>query len=282
MASVVLPAGYEPAGERSGQVCYHDPEVAGSGELSIRRLFSGLAHTPSPQVAAELHLHSGDGSRRWTSELQSTEVDGAPAQLRYFTDDLAAPHESKTEGCVATVDLNETLISIRAIWTRGSLIQRDTLVSIIASIRLLALEDLAIKRSSQLHPVFSISVGRPADWKISQMDEELWEFTLPGGTCTLRELDTGEDLSISSPSEIADMLTGIAPPGAELAEITRRPSVTRSPLFASTWTLNSQTGVAAVLVREIPILISAGSAVPDQAEAIMAFVDSLRTHPALY
>lgn len=282
MASVVLPAGYEPAGERGGQVTYHDPGETRSGELSIRRLFSGLAHTPSPQVAAELHLHSGDGSRRWTSEPQPAEVDGAPASLRYFTDDLAAPQGSKTEGCVATADLNETLISIRAIWTRGSLIQRDTLFSIIASIRLLALEDLAIKRSSQLHPVFSISVGRPADWKITQMDEELWEFTLPGGTCTLRELDTGEDLSHSSPSEIADMLTGIAPAGAELAEITRRPSVTRSPLFARTWVLKSQIGVAAVLVREIPVLISASSAEPDQAEALMAFVDSLRTHPALY
>lgn len=278
MASVVLPAGSVPAGERSGQVSYHGPEET----LSIRRLFSGLAHTPSPQVAAELHLHSGDGSRRWTSELQSTDVDGAPAQLRYFTDDLAAPHGSKTEGCVVTADLNETLISIRAIWTRGSLIQRDTLFSIIASIRLLALEDLAIKRSSQLHPVFSISVGRPADWKITQMEEELWEFTLPGGTCTLHELDTGEDLSHSSPSEVADMLTSLTPAGAELAEITRRPSATRSPLFARTWVLKSQIGVAAVLVREIPVLISASSAEPDQAEALMAFVDSLRTHPALY
>jgi hypothetical protein len=282
MASVVVPSGYEPTGEHGGQVCYHDPEVEGSGELSMRRLFSGLVHTPSPQVAAELHLHSGDGSRRWTSELQSTEVDGAPAQLRYFTDDLAAPHGSRSEGCVVTVDLAETLISIRAIWSRGSLIQRDTLFSIIASIRLLALEDLAVKRSSQLHPVFSISVGRPADWKITQMDEELWEFTLPGGTCTLRELDTGEDLSRSSPSEVADMLTGLAPPGSELAEITRRPSATRSPLFASTWVLGSQTGVAAVLLRELPILISASTVASEQTETLLGFVDSLRTHPALY
>jgi hypothetical protein len=282
MASVLLPKGYEPFSEHDGSVTYLNPDLAPSGELSIKRMFAGLAHTPSLAVAAELHLQAGDGSRHWTGETEPTDIDGALAQSRVFTDDWPRADGSTSQGCVVVADLGETVVSIRAIWSRNSLSERAALRSAISSVRLLALEDLAVRRSSQLHPVFSISVGRPADWKITQMDEELWEFALPGGTCTMRELDTGEDLSRSSPTEVADMLTGLAPTGAELSEITRRPSATRSPLFASTWVLDSQTGITAVLLREIPILISSRSTMPDQAETLLAFVDSLRTHPALY
>lgn len=281
MASVILPAGYEPAGERSGQVRYHDPKETRSGELSVRRLFSGLAHTPSPQVAAELHLHAGHGNRRWTSDPQPTEVDGAPAQVRYFTDDPAAPPVSKTEGCVITVDLNETLISIRAIWAGGRMVQRDKLSSMIASIRFLALEDLAIRRSSQLHPVFGISVSRPADWKISHMDEVLWTFTFPGGTCTLRECQTIEEHYLISSSEVGRVLADLAPSAAVLGEVTQRQTATRSPLFACTWVHGVHFGLAAVLLCEIPILICGSTTEPDRVGTLTDFVDSLRSHPSL-
>jgi hypothetical protein len=287
MASVVVPSSYEASTEPGGGARYHDPTAAGTVELSIRRFLSGLAHTPSCQVAAELHLHSGDGSRRWTSSESPAELDGATAQARTFGDEQAA-----TEGTVITAQLGDTLLSVRAIWPQGSHDQRSQLLSMIDSIRLLSLEDLTIPRRSQLHPVFSISVARPANWRITQMDEECWEFAFPGGSCSLRELNTGHDLSTATVEtanvetanvEVASqMLEGLTPDGAVRGAIATRPSVTRSPMFACEWRLGAAIGVAAVLLREIPILISMTSSEPTHLDTLREFIDSVRTHPALY
>jgi hypothetical protein len=277
MVSVLLPAGYSPSVEPGGGARYQDLQVSGDGQLSIRRFLAGLAHTPSPQVAAELHLHSGDGSRRWISGGAPAEIDGAVATSRAFIDD-----ENATEGTVITAELGETMLSIRAIWPQVNLDQRDQLLAMIDSIRLLALEDLAVRRNSQLHPVFSISVARPAEWKITHMDEESWEFSFPGGSCTMRELDTGVDMSGATVSEITQLIEDLVPDAAMLGATEIRPSATRSPMYACEWNLDDAAGIAAVLLREIPILISLTS--PGQAHLRMLrdFIDGVRTHPALY
>ena len=251
MVSVLLSAGYAPSVEPGGGARYQDFELSGSGQLSIRRFLTGLAHTPSPQVAAELHLHSGDGSRKWISGDAPAEIDGASATSRTFRDD-----DNGTEGTVIIAELGETLLSVRAMWPQGDRNQRDQLLSMIDSIRLLSLEDLAVRRSSQLHPVFSISVARPTGWKIAHMDEESWEFTFPGGGCTLGELDTGVDMSGATVAEVTRLIKGLAPEGAAYGTLNTRPSATRSAMYACEWTLGDTVGVAAVLLREIPILIS--------------------------
>jgi hypothetical protein len=287
MASVLLPAGYETFPEPGGGTRYQNPDVAGSAELSIRRFMVGLAHTPSAQVAAELHLQSGDGNRKWVNESQPFEVDGAVATMREFTD-IAA----QIEGAVITAELGETMISARAIWPSGDTEGRGLMLLTLSDMRLLALEDLMVRRRSQLHPVFSISIERPEGWRISSMEETIWEFTLPGGSCSLSEVDTDTDLSGSSIEEVTALLAGSAPRQATCDEAKPRPTATRSPVYACTWTGENQTsknqtgentyGVVAVLLREIPILISATSNEIQQVDVMMNFVDSLRTHPALY
>jgi hypothetical protein len=278
MTSVLLPQGFEPVAEPTGGICYCDPDDPATGEVSLRRFLSGIAHAPSPQVAAELHLHSGDGSRRWTSDDEPTTVDGAEAMARTFVD-----AEANRTGAVVTAQLGETLLSARAIWMSDDKARGEELLSTIREVRLLALEDLAIRRRSQLHPVLSISVEPPDGWRITQMDETVWEFTFTGGTCTLREAD----LSGTDPAAVRAMLTDLAPRGATLGEITTRPSATRSPTYACEWqagsaTGNSQVGVVAVLLREIPILIEAHCADLKLVDSVFELVDSLRTHPALY
>jgi hypothetical protein len=277
MASVLLPAGYEPADEPGGGTRYRASELATEGEFSIRRFLTGLAHTPSPHVAAELHLHSGDGSYRWVSDDAPAKIDGAPATSRGCIDDL-----NRTEGTVITAELGDTLLSVRAIWPQGDRDRRAELMAMIDSIRLLALEDLQIRRSSHLHPVFSLSVARPAEWKITHMDEESWEFTFPRGSCTMRELDTGVDMSGATVSEIESLVRGLAPEGAILGTIVTRPSETRSTMYACEWIRGDAVGVAAVLLREIPIMISMTTTKAEDLTELLAFVDSVRTHPVLY
>ena len=277
MASVLLPAGYEPAEEPGGGTRYRASEMATEGELSIRRFLAGLAHTPSPHVAAELHLHSGDGSYRWVSGDAPAEIDGAPATSRSCIDD-----HNGTEGTVITAELGDTLLSVRAIWPQGDRDRRDELMAMVGSIRLLALEDLQVRRGSHLHPVFSLSVARPAGWKITHMDEESWEFTFPGGGCTLRELDTGVDMSGATVAEVTQLIKGLTPDRAVLGPLGTRPSATRSAMFACEWILGDTVGVSAVLLREIPILIKASASGPDDLHTLLGFVDSLRTHPVLY
>jgi hypothetical protein len=277
MASVLLPPGFEPLAEPTGGISYRDLDDPTTGELSLRRFLSGIAHAPSPQVAAELHLHSGDGSRRWTSNDEPTTLDGAEATVRTFAD--AATGQI---GAVVTAHLGETLISVRAVWPEGNRQHGHQLSSMIDSIRLLALEDLNIQRHSLLHPVFSISVARPADWRITKMDEESWEFAFPGGSCSLHARDTGHDLSAATVEEVSRMLEGITPDGAVRGAVATRPSATRSPIYACEWSLDNAAGIAAVLLREIPILINMTSSEPTHLAMLREFIDGLRTHPALY
>ena len=277
MASVLLPEGYEPDREPAGGVRYHDPDVTGSGELSLRRYVCGLRHTPSPQVAAELHLHSGDGDRRWTAAARPFEVDGAPATLRPFSD--AA---NRLDGAVITTEIGETLLSMRALWQAGLRSQRDELLTMAAEIRLLALEDLAVRRRSQLHPVYSISVARPQGWQITEMDEENWEFTFPTGTCTLREYATEEDLSGLDTAGLGALLAPLIPAGATVESLEYRPTATPAKMWAQQWHTGDQHGVAAVLARAIPLLIDARTSDPDELGTLLSVVDSVRSHPSLH
>lgn len=277
MASVLLRPGYEFTLEPAGGVCYHDPDDTTSGQLSLRRYMVGLRHTPSPQVAAELHLHSGAGDRHWTAVARPFEVDGAPATLRPFSDVA-----NRLDGAVIVAELGETLLSVRAMWQAGLRSQRDELLTMATDIRLLALEDLAVPRRSQLHPVFSISVARPDGWRITEMTEDNWEFTFPTGTCTLRELDTGDDLSRLDAAGLTALLTPFIPAGAEAEPLEYRPTATAARMWTQQWRADGHYGVAAVLARALPVLIDARTSDPNELGTLLSLVDSVRSHPILH
>lgn len=277
LTSVELPTGYEPGLEAAGGVRYHDPDVTGTGELSIRRYLSGLPHMPSPQVAAHLHLHSGNGARNWTGESRPFEIDGAPATLRPFSD-----ISQRLDGAVIVSELGETLMSIRALWQAGLRTQRDQLLEMAARIRLLASEDLAVPRRSQLHPMYSISVERPQGWRLTQMEDDIWEFVSDTGTCALRELDTHVDMGAINQSEIAALMDELIPVGASREDLEQRPTATAAPLWSCQWTSGGEHGVAGVLARAIPLLINARTRDPQELPSLLALVDSVRSHPALH